>query len=39
MHTISIEAASKRYTEEEVLDHAPHPIRTQHKRKVVAKEG
>lgn len=37
MHTISIEAASKRYTEEEALEHVPHPIRTQRKKRALVR--
>jgi hypothetical protein len=35
--TISIDPESKKYTEEELLVHAPHPIRAQRKRKVLPK--
>jgi hypothetical protein len=37
--TISIDPDSKKYTEEELLEHAPHPIRTLRKKKVLPKEG
>jgi hypothetical protein len=38
IHTIEIDPASKKYTEEDVLDHAPHPIRSNHRRRVQQKE-
>ena len=33
IHTISIDVESKRYTEEDLLERAPHPVRTTSKRK------
>jgi hypothetical protein len=39
IQTIAIDPTSKRYTEEELLDHAPHPIRAHRKKRVVVREG
>ena len=35
--TISIDPDSKKYTEEELLEHAPHPIRSNRIKKITAK--
>lgn len=37
--TIAIDPASKRYTEEELLEHAPHPVRMHRKKRIPPKEG
>ncbi len=35
--TISIDPSSKKYAEEELLEHAPHPVRSQRKKRAVVK--
>jgi hypothetical protein len=37
--TIAIDPASKCYAEEELLEHAPHPVRTHRRRRVAVREG
>lgn len=39
IQTIAIDPASKKYTEEEILDHAPHPIRAHRKKRLGVREG
>lgn len=34
INTIAIDPASKKYTEEDVLEHAPHPIRVRKRKRV-----
>ena len=39
IRTIGIDPGSKKYVEEDVLEHAPHPIRPSRRKRVVQKEA